>query len=93
MVCLGNKQNYFYDSVWGIESTDFVEDVYRDNTDSESVLDALLDNIGGYFKPYYNDGEFEDIIDELINIDPDDPDDEDDLDDDNDDDCDYIEEV
>ena len=72
-----HRDNYIVDSIYGLESTDFIEDVYRDNTSSEEVLDALLDEIGTYFKPYFSDSEFEDIIHELLNLDPDDEDEDD----------------
>ena len=77
-----HRDNYIVDTIYGLESTDYVEDVYRDNTNSEEVLDALLDEIGGCFNPYFSDSEFEEIIKELLSLDPDDEDDADDLDDD-----------
>lgn len=38
------NDDYFYFSIYGLESTDNVADVYRDEHTNEEVLDALIDN-------------------------------------------------
>lgn len=58
------SDDYFVETMYGIESTDFREDVYRDNTDEEEVLDNVID--------YYNhlsisDSDFTDLVEEIIN--------------------------
>lgn len=68
------NDNYFVETIYGIESTDFPEDVYRDNTDEKEVLDNVID--------YYNhlsisDSEFNDLVEEIINYEEDEDEDED----------------
>ena len=67
------NDNYFVDTIYGIESTDFPEDVYRSNTDEEEVLDNVID--------YYNhlsisDSDFNDLVEEIINYEEDEDEDE-----------------
>ena len=38
------NDDYFYFSIYGLESTDDMADVYRDEHTNEEVLDALIDN-------------------------------------------------
>ena len=38
------NNDYFYFSIYGLESTDNVADVYRNEHTNEEVLDALIDN-------------------------------------------------
>ena len=55
--------DYFYCSIWGIESTNDPAAVYRDHTDAGEVLDNIIDN---YNNIYINDGDFDDLISEII---------------------------
>ena len=68
-----NRDNYFYQSIYGLESTDFPEDLYRDNTSEEEVLDNVID--------YYNhlsisDSDFTDLVEEIIDYEDEDEDEE-----------------
>lgn len=71
--CFNHRETYFYETIYGLESTDFKEDVYRDNTDEEEVLDNVID--------YYNhlsisDSDFTDLVEEIINYEEDEDEDE-----------------
>lgn len=70
------QDNYFYISIWGIESTDDIVDLYRSNTDSEEVLDEILNlypriDIWGY-------SDFESLIESIILCDDEESEEEDD---------------
>ena len=39
-----HNDNYFYDSIYGISSCNSEVDLYRDNTSSKDIFDALLSN-------------------------------------------------
>jgi hypothetical protein len=67
-----HTDEYFYDTIYGIASTDSMAEVYRDNTDAGEVFDELLDKwdrVGFYG---YND--FMAIMDDLNNENYDDAD-------------------
>lgn len=72
-----HRDNYFVDTIYGIESTDYREDVYRDNTTAEEVLDAVLDN---YPHLWFSDSDFKDLIEEIDNYVEDDDDEEEETD-------------
>ena len=55
---------YFYFSIWGIESTNDPGAVYRDHTDAGEVLDNVLEN---YNNIYISDAAFDDLIVEISN--------------------------
>jgi len=57
------KDNYFVETVYGIESTDYREEVYRDNTDSEEVLEHVIDYRNHL---YIGNVDFADIVDAII---------------------------
>ena len=54
--------NYFTETIYGIGSTDYEEDFYRDNTDNEEVLDALIEY---YPHIFFSDSELEEIVEAL----------------------------
>ena len=58
------NDNYFYFSIYGLESCDDKAELYRDNTTEDEVLDAILDN---YPHLYFSDTDFRDLIEEIDN--------------------------
>lgn len=58
--------SYFYFSIWGIESTNYPAELYRDNIDEGELLDDVIENRNHIY--FYND-EFEELIDDIINYD------------------------
>lgn len=67
------NDNYFYFSIYGLESCDDKAELYRDNTTEEEVLDAVLDN---YPHLWFSDTDFKDLIEEIDNYDEDEEEDE-----------------
>lgn len=67
------NDNYFYFSIYGLESCDDKSELYRDNTTEDEVLDAVLDY---YPHLYFSDSDFKDLIEEIDNYDEDDEDEE-----------------
>lgn len=67
-----HRDNYFVDTIYGLESTDYPADVYHDNCTTDEVLDEVIEHYG--FNPkhiWIDDSDFEEIIDELSDLDPD----------------------
>lgn len=56
-----SNDDYFYFSTWGLESTDDPVSIYRDETSSEDVADAIIDN-------YNNISLYDSALDELVSI-------------------------
>ena len=57
------------DTIYGLESTDSMTDIYRDNVDTGELLDEIIDKQNHI---YFNDSEFEDLIDSIVNYSEDD---------------------
>lgn len=68
-----HTDEYFCDTIYGISSTDDIEEYYRDNTTSEELFDNIIDN---YNHLYFNDRDFEELIEEIIEYNEDDEDEE-----------------
>lgn len=60
------NDNYFYESIWGLESCDDEAEHYRDCVTNEEVLDALIDN---YNHVSISDRTFDSLIEVLYNED------------------------
>lgn len=58
------RDDYFYCSIYGIESTDDKESLYRSNVDTGELLDNIIENANNL---YFYDSEFEELIDDIIN--------------------------
>lgn len=60
------NDNYFIDTIYGLESADDITEVYRDNVYSSDLLDSIIDNESHL---YFNDSEFEELIQAIIEAD------------------------
>lgn len=58
------NDDYFYFTIWGLESTDDIATLYRDNTTPVEVLDNLIDNYGNVCL-WGNFSEFEELVEQL----------------------------
>ena len=56
------RDNYFYCSIYGIESTDDKVQLYRDNVDTGCLLDDIMENKSHL---YFSDSDFESLLDEI----------------------------
>lgn len=56
------RDNYFYYSIYGLESTNNKTALYRDNTDCGEVLDNILEDRNHL---YIGNKTFEDLLDEI----------------------------
>lgn len=61
------NDDYFIETIYGIESTDDLADYYRDHTTMDEVLDRVLDTP----RMYIGNAEFSDLIDEIQDYDED----------------------
>lgn len=57
------RDNYFVDTIYGLESCDDIAEHYRDNVDEEELLDNIIDNENNI---YFYDKDFEELIDNII---------------------------
>ena len=64
-----HNDRFFVDTIYGLESTDSMADTYRDNVDTGELLDEIIDKKNHI---YFNDSEFEDLIDSIVNYSEDD---------------------
>ena len=55
--------NYFYFSIYGLESTDYKIDLYREHVDEGELLDNLIDN--ACYLDFWNHKEFAELLDEI----------------------------
>lgn len=67
------NDDYFTDTIYGLESIADKEDYYRDNFDCGDVLDHVIDN---YNHLYISDSDFDELIDAIVNYSEDDEDEE-----------------
>lgn len=56
------RDDYFYYSVYGLESTDSKVALYRENVDEGELLDNILDNFDNI---YFSDSDFEELIESI----------------------------
>lgn len=61
------RDNYFYWSIYGLESCDYKDELYRDNVDEGELLDNLIENYNNLDLSYI-DSDFDDLIQEIVNI-------------------------
>jgi len=58
------RDEYMVDTIYGLDSTDDCAALYRDNVDTETLLDDIIDKRNHL---YFSDSDFETLIDEIIN--------------------------
>ena len=56
------SDEYIIDTIWGLESTDWLADHYRSNVDEEELLENIIENRSNL---WINDNEFEELLDEI----------------------------
>ena len=61
--------DYFYYSIYGLESTNDIIGLYRDNTDTGEVLDNIIENYSHLYMDY--DEDFKILIESAVNWDND----------------------
>lgn len=59
------NDDYFYYSIWGLESTGDVAGLYRDHADAGEVFDNIIEN---YNHLYFGNENFESLIDAIVNF-------------------------
>lgn len=57
------KDDYFYCSIYGIESTNDKTQLYRDNVDTGELLDNVIENANHL---YFSDNDFEELINKIL---------------------------
>lgn len=57
---------YMVDTIYGLDSTDNIEELYRCNVDAGELLDNIIENAGHL---YFPDGDFEELINAIANYD------------------------
>ena len=57
-----HTDEYFYHSIYGLESTDSIADLYRDNVGADDLLEQLIEY---YPHIYFSDSELEEIVEAL----------------------------
>lgn len=60
---------YFYYSIYGLESTDDKTELYRENVYESDLLEEIIDK---YSHLYFCNDEFEELIDSIVNYDEED---------------------
>ena len=59
------RDNYFVETIYGLESCDYREDVYRDNVDEGELLDELIDKYN-HIDLAWIDAEFDELVQSII---------------------------
>ena len=62
------SDTYFINTIYGLQSTSDIYDVYSDNTDSGEILDNLIDNYN-HLDLSWIDSELDDLVSQLFNED------------------------
>ena len=57
-----NRHQYMCDTIFGLSSTDYIEDVYRDNVDEGELLDKIIEDAAHI---WFSDSDFERLIHEI----------------------------
>ena len=58
------RDDFFYDTIYGISSTSDKAELYRDNTDAGDIFDNVLENLSHL---YIDDSDFADLMSEIDN--------------------------
>ena len=59
------RDEYMIDSIYGLDSTNDIVAHYRANVWESELLDAIIDNANHI---YFNDNDFEELIDDIVNF-------------------------
>lgn len=59
-----HNDEYLVDTIWGIDSTNDIAELYRENTDAGEVLDEIINH---YNHIYFSDSEFGELISDIVN--------------------------
>ena len=59
---------YMVDTIYGLDSTNDITTLYRDNVWEEELLDAIIDNASHI---WFSDSDFEELIEEIVNYEED----------------------
>lgn len=70
-----HNDEYFVDTIWGLDSCNDLAEHYRDNVDEGDLLDNIIDKYSN-INLNWIDSEFDDLINDIVNYDEDDEDDE-----------------
>ena len=62
-----SRDDYFYFSIWGIETTDSKIDLYRENVEAGELLDNLIEDYSNIDIKWI-DSDFDELISEIIEI-------------------------
>ena len=57
------RDEYMVDTIYGLESTDYPEEVYRDNVDEGELLDNIIDRVDDL---YFSDSDFEELVRNIV---------------------------
>lgn len=64
------RDEYFYYSIYGLESTDSIEELYRENVWESELLDNLIDNYSN-LDINWIDSDFDELLESIVNYDQD----------------------
>lgn len=59
-----HNDDYIVDTIWGLDSTNDIATLYRDNTDIGDVLDNVIENANNL---WFSDSDFENLINNIVN--------------------------
>lgn len=65
-----HNDEYFIDTIYGLDSCNDLAEHYRDNVDEGELLDNLIDNYNN-IDLSYADSEFDELIESIVNYDED----------------------
>ena len=57
------NDEYFIDTIWGLQSTDDIAGHYHDNVDEEELIDGIIEYSNHL---WFDDDDFEELINEII---------------------------
>ena len=61
-----HNDNYFIDTIYGIESTDDLAEVYRDNVDEGELLDDFIEQYECGHVDIWGNDDFKNLLDDII---------------------------
>lgn len=63
-----HNDNYFIDTIYGIESTDDLAEVYRNNVDEGTLLDDFIEQYELGHVDIWSDDDFKKLLDDIIEL-------------------------